>query len=126
MKLGHISLRVSDLSRSLSFYRVLGFKEKRRIELEKFRSTLVFLQADNCGAELELVFNWDTPSPPELGDGFLHLGLEVEDLEQFLSRLRAQGIAGDCQIATTPEGDKICFLTDPDGYQIELIEPKAK
>ena len=125
MKLGHISLRVSDLSRSLSFYRALGFKEKRRIELEKFRSTLVFLQADN-GAELELVFNWDDTSPPELGNGFLHLGLEVEDLEQFLSRLRSGGITGDCQITTTPQGDKICFLTDPDGYQIELIEPKAK
>ena len=118
-------MRVGDLSRSLSFYRALGFKEKRRIELEKFRSTLVFLQADN-GAELELVFNRDDTSPPELGNGFLHLGLEVEDLEQFLSRLRSQGIAGDCQITATPQGDKICFITDPDGYQIELVEPKAK
>ncbi len=126
MKLAHIALKVSDLERSIAFYSKLGFELKEKIELEKFSSTIAFLKAKEGGAELELVYNWKEKAEPGSQQGFLHLGIEVEDLEQFIKELEEKGIAVSCQPFETPDGTKICFISDPDGYEIELIQPKEK
>ena len=118
----HIALRVSNPSRSLEFYQALGFTKKRELLLEKFASKLFFLEYKNSQLELELVHNYQNNKPIPLESGFLHIGLEVDNLEQFLDKLNPLGIIPCSPPAKTPDGMKICFLTDPDGYQIELIE----
>jgi len=117
----HLAIRASNPSRSLEFYQALGFVKKTEVLLEKLASKLIFLEYKNSGLELELVHNYQNskPIPPE--SGFLHIGLEVDNLEQFLEKLSALGINPSAPPSTTPDGMKICFLTDPDGYQIELI-----
>jgi lactoylglutathione lyase len=121
----HLSLRVSDPKRSMEFYRNLGFELRSEERVEKFGTTLVFLTL-GPEFELELVHNWNNPDKPELKDGFLHIGIEVDDLEKFLARLRAAGIQPLCPVSILPNGKKLCFVIDPDGYQVELLEPGRK
>jgi len=118
----HLAIRTSNPSRSLEFYQALGFVKKREVLLEKFASRLIFLEYKNSELELELVHNYQNNKPIPLESGFLHIGLELDNLEQFLEKLNAFGIHPCAPVQRTPDGMKICFLTDPDGYQIELIE----
>jgi len=125
MAKAHLSIRVSDPARSIDFYKKLGFELRKEIRLEKFASTLVFIALPS-GFEIELVHNWGNNDRPLLKDGFLHLGLEVQNLEAFLNSLKASGIEPLCPINITPGGEKLCFIMDPDGYQIELVEYSGK
>jgi len=125
MNLNHLALRVSDPKKSLEFYERLGFKKVKEARLEKFKTTLIFLQAEN-GFQLELVHNWNENKPPEPNNGFLHIGIAVQDIEKFLERLSELGIKPAKPIFQTPDGMKICFLQDPDRYQIELVEQMQK
>jgi lactoylglutathione lyase len=125
MTKAHISMRVSDPEKSKAFYQKLGFEVKKELKLQKFNSTLVFMGLPN-GFEVELVHNWGNEQKPELKDGFLHLGLDVDDMESFLKTLRENGIAPLCPVNITPAGDRLCFIMDPDGYQIELVQPAKK
>jgi lactoylglutathione lyase len=122
MNKAHISIRVSDPERSKDFYQKLGFELKKEIRLEKFSSTLVFM-AISSGFEVELVHNWGNSEKPVMKDGYLHLGLDVDDLEGFLKSIKSQGVEPLCPVNITPGGDKLCFVMDPDGYQIELVQP---
>jgi len=121
----HVSLRVSDLKSSAAFYQKLGFAIKREVKLAKFSTDLVFLEA-SPNFELELVYNWDNNRKPELKDGYLHLGLEVKNMESFLQELKAKGIEPLCPVNILPGGGKMCFVVDPDGYQVELMEHARK
>lgn len=125
MNRAHISIRVSDPERSKDFYRKLGFEVKKEIRLEKFSSTLVFM-AISTGFEIELVHNWGNSNKPELKDGYLHLGLDVDDLDSFLRSLQEKGVKPVCAVTATPAGEKLCFVMDPDGYQVELVQPAKK
>jgi len=125
MTKAHISIRVSDPEKSKEFYQKLGFEVRKELKLQKFNSTLVFMGLPN-GFEVELVHNWGNSDKPEVKDGFLHLGLDVDDMESFLKTLREKGVNPLCPINITPGGDKLCFVMDPDGYQIELVQPSKK
>ncbi len=127
MRILHTMLRVGDLERSLAFYtQVLGMKLLRRQDYPDGRFTLAFVGfgPESEQAVLELTHNWDTPRY-ELGGGFGHLALEVEDAAAACAAIRARGgkvvrEAGPMKHGTTV----IAFVEDPDGYRIELIEQK--
>jgi lactoylglutathione lyase len=121
-------LRVGDLDRSLAFYsEVLGMRQLRRQDYPDGRFTLAFVGygSEQEGAVLELTHNWDTPAY-ELGNGFGHIALEVDDAYAACTQIKARGgkvvrEAGPMKHGTTV----IAFAEDPDGYKIELIQKKA-
>jgi lactoylglutathione lyase len=121
-------LRVGNLDRSLAFYcGVLGMQALRRQDYPEGRFTLAFVgygpEAEQ--AVIELTHNWDTEQY-ELGQGFGHLALEVEDAAAACAAIKAKGgkvvrEAGPMKHGTTV----IAFAEDPDGYRIELIQKKG-
>lgn len=121
-------LRVGDLDRSLAFYtEVLGMRLLRRRDYPDGRFTLAFVGygEESEAAVLELTHNWDTASY-ELGTGYGHVALEVEDAAAACATIRARGgkvvrEAGPMKHGTTV----IAFVEDPDGYKVELIERKT-
>jgi lactoylglutathione lyase len=115
----HTAYRVSDLERSADFYRKVGFREIGRVPLAD-GSTLVMLNLPGDGevVTLELVHD-PTLGAVELGSGFSHIVVQVEDLAATLSELRSSGVP--CGPIEYP-GPAVCNLLDPDGYRIELVE----
>ena len=128
MRILHTMLRVGDLERSLRFYtEVLGMRLLRRHDYPEGRFTLAFVGygAESEAAVLELTHNWDTAAY-ELGNGYGHVALEVEDAAAACAAIKARGgkvvrEAGPMKHGTTV----IAFVEDPDGYRIELIERKG-
>lgn len=129
MRLLHTMLRVGDLDRSLAFYTdVMGMRLLRRTDYPDGKFTLAFVgyQDESQGAVIELTHNWDTDSY-DLGDGYGHIALEVEDAYASCDRIREKGgkvvrEAGPMKHGTTV----IAFVEDPDGYKIELIQRKGR
>jgi lactoylglutathione lyase len=133
MRILHTMLRVGDLDRSIAFSTdVLGMTLVSRSDFPGGRFTLAFVgyveKDDNVTAAtgavpmIELTHNWDTPSY-ELGTGFGHVAIEVDDAYVTCDAIRARGgkvvrEAGPMQHGTTV----IAFAEDPDGYRIELIQ----
>ena len=125
MRLLHTMLRVGDLDRSLAFYtEVLGMQQLRRQDYPDGRFTLAFVGygPESEGAVIELTHNWDTPAY-ELGNGFGHIALEVDDAYAACAAIKARGgkvvrEAGPMKHGTTV----IAFVEDPDGYKIEFIQ----
>ena len=125
MKILHTMLRVGHLDRSIAFYTdVLGMRLLRRQDYPEGRFTNAFVGYDDesMGAVLELTHNWDTPSY-DLGNGFGHVALAVEDAYAACALIKARGgkvirEAGPMKHGTTV----IAFAEDPDGYKIELIQ----
>jgi lactoylglutathione lyase len=125
MRILHTMLRVGDLQRSLDFYTgVLGMKLLRKKDFPEGKFTLAFVgygdEADT--AVLELTHNWDTKAY-ELGNGYGHVALEVEDAYQACEAVKGRGgkvtrEAGPMKHGTTV----IAFVEDPDGYKIEFIQ----
>lgn len=128
MRLLHTMLRVGDLERSLDFYRnVFGMQLLRQKDYPEGRFTLAFLGygPESEHTALELTHNWDTQSY-DLGEGFGHLAIEVDDAYQACEEIKAKGgdvvrEAGPMKHGTTV----IAFVRDPDGYMVELIQKKA-
>lgn len=124
MRILHTMLRVGDLERSIRFYtEVLGMKKLRQKDYPDGRFTLAFLGygEESENTVIELTQNWDTHSY-DLGSGFGHIALEVDDVYQAADEIRKRGgriirEAGPMNAGTTI----IAFVEDPDGYQIELI-----
>jgi lactoylglutathione lyase len=86
----------------------------------------VFMGLPNDGARLELTWNKDQHEPYELGTGYNHIAITVDDLDQALENLQQDGIEPEKPPYTVREGgNRICFVRDPDGYRIELIERTA-
>jgi lactoylglutathione lyase len=127
MRILHTMLRVGDLERSLAFYtEVLGMRLLRRKEYPDGRFTLAFVGygPESEQAAIELTHNWDTKSY-ELGSGFGHVAVEVDDAAQACSEIKRRGgevvrEAGPMKHGTTV----IAFVEDPDGYRVELIEKR--
>ncbi len=124
MRIAHTMIRVSDLERSLDFYtRVLGMTLQRRLDFPEGRFTLAFLGfGDERGASLlELTHNWDTHEY-EIGNGFGHLAIEVDDVRAAVEEIRALGGAIKREPNAMNAGTTvIAFVADPDGYAIELV-----
>jgi lactoylglutathione lyase len=121
MKTVLFALRVSDLERSLAFYRTLGYVDLGTVPFDD-GSSLVWLRlSDEPAVSLELVHR-PADGPVEVG-GFQHFAIEVESLAETLERLIAAGLQpGEPELPGGAEGPKTSWLVDPDGYRIELVE----
>jgi lactoylglutathione lyase len=123
----HTCYRVLDLDRSVAFYEKLGFSDLHRMPIGD-EATNCFMGLPGDGARLELTYNHGVTDPYEIGTGYGHIAITVDDLDATLERLAAEGIEPE-KPAYRPggrtEGPRICFVRDPDDYRIELIETSA-
>ena len=125
MRILHTMLRVGDLQRSIDFYtKVLGMKLLRTSENPEYKYSLAFLGygSNPDHAELELTYNWGVDKY-EMGSAYGHIAISAEDIYQTCEQVRAAGgnitrEPGPVKGGTTV----IAFITDPDGYKVELIE----
>jgi len=120
-------LRVSDLDKSIEFYtKILGMTVLETTDNVQYRYTLVFVgYADQVdGTTIELTYNWDT-NQYEHGNAFGHLALGVDDIYATCDKVKALGANITRQPGPVKGGaTHIAFVTDPDGYQIELIQTR--
>jgi lactoylglutathione lyase len=122
VELIHTCYRIAEIDRSVAFYTALGFEERRRMPIRE-EAINVFLGLPGAGDQLELTYNHGVDSY-ELGTGYGHIALTVEDMERTLAGLAEQGIEPERPPYRLREGGSLlCFVRDPDGYRIELIEP---
>ena len=121
MALIHTCYRIGDIDRSVDFYKALGFDEVGRMPIRD-EAINVFMGLPNDGARLELTYNHGVDSY-ELGTGYNHIAVTTTDLDEKLENLKEQGIEPEKPPYTVSEnGPRICFVRDPDGYRVELIE----
>ena len=116
-------IRVRDEERSIAFYqKAFGLSVADRLDFTTF--TLVYLSNAESAFELELTINKDRTAPYELGDGYGHLAVSVDDLDAEHARFEAEGLAPRKLVEFKPDGELIArffFVADPDGYQIEVL-----
>jgi lactoylglutathione lyase len=120
----HTCYRIGNIDRAVAFYEALGFEERRRMDLPD-GAINVFMGLPGDGDRLELTWNPGVESY-DLGTGYNHIALTVDDLDATLEQLAADGIEPEkppYRPGNRTEGHLICFLRDPDGYRIELIGP---
>ena len=121
----HTCYRVSDLDSSIAFYEKLGFEEIGRVPIRE-EAINAFLGLPGDGARLELTYNFGQEGPYEIGTGYGHIAVTVEDIDGALERLATLGIEPEKPPYTIREGgSRLCFVRDPDGYRIELLEIAA-
>ena len=122
MRFVHTNVRVRDIDASLRFYEALGFERRGRLQFEGAHNVYLGLPGD--GDTLELTVNERRDETYDLGTGYGHIAVSVEDLDTVLEKLAAQGIEPE-KPPYHPGGRaefRICFVADPDGYRIELID----
>ena len=121
MKYLHTMVRIKDIDESLDFYvNKLGLKEKRRVNNEKGRYTLIFLAGENSDEKtglLELTYNWD-PEKYEGGRNFGHLAYSVKNIYETCEKLMEGGII----INRPPRDGHMAFVRSPDGISIEILQ----
>ena len=125
----HTMLRVTDPEKTRAFYEALGLEFRGEMDIvrngEK-EATNYFFGMPGQEEELELTFNHDGRAY-DLGSGYGHIALAVDDLEDTLSQLAGQGIEPEREPYRVREGGSLlCFVKDPDGYRIELIDRSGK
>jgi lactoylglutathione lyase len=117
----HTCYRIGDIDRSVAFYTALGFEERRRMPIRD-EAINVFMGLPGDDDRLELTYNFGVDSY-ELGTGYNHIAITAPDLDGTLDQLKEQGIEPEKPPYTVREGgSRICFVRDPDGYRIEIIE----
>jgi lactoylglutathione lyase len=122
----HTMIRVRDLEKSIDFYtKQLGMTLSRRSDNETGRYTVAFVGYgdEKAATVVELTYNWDRTEAYDIGTGFGHLAIGVDDIYGICEKLAAAGVkvprpAGPVKGGTTV----IAFIEDPDGYKIELID----
>jgi len=122
MQFVHTNMRVRDIDASLRFYEALGFERRGRLSFETAYNVYLGLPGD--GDTLELTVNEGQDASYDLGDGYGHIALAVEDLDGLLAKLAEEAIEPE-KPPYHPGGREeytICFVQDPDGYRIELID----
>jgi lactoylglutathione lyase len=120
----HTCYRIGNIDRSVAFYEALGFEERRRMDLPD-GAINVFMGIPGDGDRLELTWNPGVESY-DLGTGYNHIALTVPSLSDTLTALEGSGIGPEKPPYHVGEhGPLICFVRDPDGYRIELIERKS-
>jgi len=117
----HTCYRIGEIDRSVAFYKALGFEELGRLPIRD-EAVNVFMGFPDDGPRLELTYNFGVDSY-ELGTGYNHIAVRLDDLDGALAGLAEQGIEPEKPPYTVSEnGPRLCFVRDPDGYRIELIE----
>ena len=117
----HTCYRIGEIDRSVAFYEALGMQEIGRFPIRD-EAINVFMGFDGDGPRLELTYNHGVDSY-ELGTGYNHIAITVENLDEVLPKLAAKGIEPEKPPYSVREGgSRLCFVRDPDGYRIELIE----
>jgi len=119
----HTCYRITDIDRSVAFYQALGFQEIRRMPIRDEAINVFMNQpGDGDSPRLELTYNFGVDHY-ELGTGYGHIAISAGDLDATLAALAAQGIEPERPPYRINEGgSRLCFVRDPDGYRIELIE----
>ena len=121
----HTMVRITDPEKSRAFYEALGFRFERDMDIVRngeLEATNYFFGIGDQDAVLELTFNHDGRSY-DLGTGYGHIAVGVDDLAASLAELQQQGIEPEREPYRVREGGSlICFVQDPDGYRIELID----
>lgn len=129
MRILHTMLRVGDLDKSLAFYTdIMGMQVLRRSDYPEGRFTLAFVgyQDESEGSVLELTYNWDIHHY-DLGDGFGHVAVEVDDAYDACEKIRSRGGAVVREAGPMKHGSTvIAFIEDPDGYKVELIQRRRR
>ena len=127
MRILHTMLRVGDLQRSIDFYtKVLGMKLLRTSDNPEYKYSLAFLGygSNPDHAELELTYNWGTDSY-DMGTAYGHIAISTADIYATCDQVRAAGGNISREPGPVKGGSTvIAFITDPDGYKVELIERK--
>lgn len=122
MELIHTCYRVTDPERSIAFYEALGLEKRRELPIRDEAVNYFLGVPGKDLPELELTYNFGVDAY-ELGTGYGHVALTVDDLDATLERLAAEGIEPERPPYTVREGgSRLCFVRDPDSYRIELIE----
>ena len=117
----HTCYRIGDIDRSVAFYTALGFEERRRMPIRD-EAINVFMGLPGDNDRLELTYNFGVDGY-ELGTGYNHIAVTVQDLDGTLEQLSGQGIEPEKPPYRVREGGSlIAFVRDPDGYRIEIIE----
>lgn len=121
----HTMVRITDPDKSRAFYEALGFAFSRDMDIVRdgeIEATNYFFSLGDHENVLELTFNHDGRAY-ELGTGYGHIAIGVDDLDGTLARLKQQGIEPEREPYSVREGgSRLCFVKDPDSYRIELIE----
>ena len=123
MPLIHTCYRITDIDRSVAFYGALGFQEVGRIPIGE-EAVNVFMNQPGDGhmPRLELTYNFGVSSY-DIGNGYGHIAITAPDLDGTLERLAEQGIQPEKPPYSVREGgSRLCFVRDPDGYRIEILE----
>jgi lactoylglutathione lyase len=117
----HTCYRIGEIDRSVAFYEALGMQEIGRFPIRD-EAINVFMGFEADGPRLELTYNHGVDSY-ELGTGYNHIAITVGDLDEVLPKLAEKGIEPEKPPYSVREGgSRLCFVRDPDGYRIELIE----
>ena len=121
MKFLHSMIRVSDPDATIRFFRLLGLEERRRMENDAGRYTLIFLGAPGDeGGEVELTYNWGEQGYSG-GRNFGHLAYEVDDIYETCQRLMDHGVT----INRPPRDGRMAFVRSPDLISVELLQRGA-
>ena len=121
MDLIHTCYRITDPERSIAFYEALGLEKRRELPIRDEAVNYFLGVPGKPQPELELTHNLGVDSY-ELGTGYGHVALTVDDLDRTLEKLASQGIEPERPPYQVREGgSRLCFVRDPDGYRVELI-----
>ena len=125
----HTMVRITDPEKSRAFYEALGFTFERDMDIVRdgeLEATNYFYSLGDHKSVLELTYNHDGRTY-EVGTGYGHIAVGVDDLASSLDALQQQGIEAEREPYRVREGGSlICFVRDPDGYRLELIETGSK
>jgi len=123
MEFVHVATRTRDLDGAIKFYEQLGMHCTRKRELTKGKATLAFMEPEAGNFAIELVYNWGKDDAYPGGERFGHFAFEVEDIDAVTSAIEMFG----GRVTRPPyllegSGPRLCFVEDPDGNAIELIQ----
>ena len=126
MDLIHTCYRITDPERSLAFYEALGLEQRRELPIRDEAVNYFLGVPGKQQPELELTYNFGVDSY-ELGTAYGHIALTIDDMAGTLAALAEKGIEPERPPYTVREGGSLlCFVRDPDGYRVELIEQSGR